>query len=149
MAVGGVLASSEGAKTAQPVRDCLGELLPQRVLGRTGESVTILGVGGANVGMVDETEAEADADADADAEADADADAEAMIEAAIEGGVRFFDVAESYYGGTSEHRYGKFLVPKYRDHVFLMTKSLSKDPATAREQLEGSLERLGTDHLDL
>ncbi len=131
MAVGGVLASSAAARTAPPARDGLGELLPQRVLGRTGESVTMLGVGGANVGMVDEAEAEA------------------MIEAAIEGGVRFFDVAESYYGGTSERRYGKFLVPKYRDHVFLMTKSLAKDPATAREQLEGSLERMGTDHLDL
>jgi len=76
-------------------------------------------------------------------------DAEATIEAALEGGVRFFDTAESYADGLSETRYGKYLTPKYRDLVFLMTKSTAKTAAEAEKHLAGSLKRLNTDHLDL
>lgn len=112
-------------------RDRLGELLPQRKLGRTGESVTMLGVGGSHVGDMSPR------------------DAQATIEAALEGGVRFFDTAESYGRGRSERFYGQFLVPDYRDEVFIMTKSTATDAETARRHLEGSLERLETDYLDL
>lgn len=111
--------------------DRLGELLPQRKLGRTGESVTMLGVGGFHIGRMD------------------DRDAQATIEAALEGGVRFFDSAESYQGGGSERTLGKFLTPDYRDVAFLMTKTTARDAETAREHLEGSLRRLDTDYLDL
>lgn len=111
--------------------DTLGRTLPTRVLGRTGETVTLLGIGGFHVGWTTEK------------------DAEAVIEAAIEGGVRFFDTAESYQKGESERRYGKFLVPKYRDEIFLMTKSTARDAKTAREHLEGSLSRMKTDVIDL
>lgn len=112
--------------------DRLGPLLPRRKLGRTGEAVTMLGVGGYHIGgSMDEQEAQS------------------TIEAALEGGVRFFDTAESYQKGESERRYGKYLVPKYRADVFIMTKSTAKDAATARAYLEGSLKRLNTDYLDL
>ncbi len=112
--------------------DRLGELLPLRMLGRTGEKVTMLGIGGWHIGgKMSETEAQA------------------VIEGALEGGVRFFDTAQSYQKGESERRYGKFLTPKYRDEVFLMTKTAAKDAGTARKHLETSLKRLNTDHLDL
>jgi len=76
-------------------------------------------------------------------------DAQEVIEASLEGGVRFFDTAESYGAGTSETRYGKYLTPKYRDLIFLMSKSTGKDAKTVKEHLEGTLNRLKTDHLDL
>ena len=111
--------------------DRLGEVLPKRKLGRTGEYVTMLGTGGYHVGWT------------------AERDAQEVIEAALEGGVRFFDTAESYSNGTSEERYGKYLTPKYRDLVFLMTKSTGKNAKTVQEHLEGSLRRLKVDQIDL
>ncbi len=112
--------------------DRLGELLPRRTLGQTGVAVTMLGVGGYHIGgSMNERESQA------------------TIEAALEGGVRFFDTAESYQRGASERRYGKYLTPKYREDVFLMTKTTARDAATARRHLEGSLKNLRTDYLDL
>ncbi len=111
--------------------DRLGEVLPKRKLGRTGEYVTMLGTGGYHVGWTTER------------------DAQEVIESALEGGVRFFDTAESYSNGISEERYGKFLTPKYRDLIFLMTKSTGKDAKTVQEHLEGSLQRLKVDQIDL
>ena len=111
--------------------DRLGEILPKRKLGRTNEYVTMLGTGGFHVGWTTER------------------DAQEVIEASLEGGIRFFDTAESYSNGTSESRYEQFLTPKYRDLIFLMSKSTGKDAKTVREHLEGTLRRLKTDHLDL
>jgi aryl-alcohol dehydrogenase-like predicted oxidoreductase len=111
--------------------DRLGEVLPKRKLGRTGEYVTMLGTGGYHIGWTTER------------------DAEEVIEAALEGGVRFFDTAESYSNGVSEERYGKYLTPKYRDLIFLMTKSTGQDAKTVQEHLEGSLRRLKVDQIDL
>lgn len=116
---------------AGPKRDKWGEILPLRKLGKTGEKVTMLGLGGYHVGWTTEK------------------DAREVIETAIEGGVRFFDTAESYDKGGSEIRYGKYLVPKYRDEVFIMTKSTATDGATARKHLEGSLKRMKCDYVDL
>lgn len=112
-------------------RDRLGELLPQRKFGNTGESVTMLGLGGAHIARMSESEAEK------------------TIEAALEGGIRFFDNAESYGNGTGERRYGKFLTPKYRDLAFIQSKSTARDGKTAQEHLEGTLKRMNTDYLDL
>lgn len=112
--------------------DRLGKLLPLRRLGKTGKAVTMLGVGGHHIGgEMSEREAQA------------------TIEAAIEGGVRFFGTAEGYQDGGSERRYGKFLTPKYRDEVFLMTKTEQQNASDAKESLEKSLRRLKTDYLDL
>jgi aryl-alcohol dehydrogenase-like predicted oxidoreductase len=111
--------------------DRLGEILPKRKFGRTGEYVTILGTGGYHVGWTTER------------------DAQEVIEAALEGGVRFFDTAESYSSGVSEERYGKYLTPKYRDLIFLMTKTTGNDAKTVKEHLEGSLRRLKVDQIDL
>ena len=115
----------------EPVSDPLGQTLPRRSLGRTGEKVTMLGLGGFHVGSLN------------------DRDAQALIEAAIESGVRFFDNAQQYQSGGSEAKYGRLLTPKYRDHIFLMTKTLARDSNAAQRDLDGSLRRLRTDHLDL
>ncbi|NQU51882.1 MAG: aldo/keto reductase [Bacteroidetes bacterium] len=125
------LSLSNAAFGAKSNSDRLGEVLPKRKLGRTGEYVTMLGTGGYHVGWTTER------------------DAQEVIEASLEGGVRFFDTAESYSNGTSEERYGKFLTPKYRDLIFLMTKSTGKDAKTVQEHLEGSLRRLKVDQIDL
>jgi len=114
-----------------PPRDRLGELLPTRAFGATGESVTMLGLGGAHVGRMDER------------------DAVETIEIAIQGGVRFFDTAESYQGGGSERALGLHLVPKYRDVSYLMSKTTARTGEQAKKHLEGTLRRLGTDMLDL
>lgn len=111
--------------------DRLGEILPKRKLGRTGEYVTMLGTGGYHVGWTTER------------------DAQEVIEAALEGGVRFFDTAESYGNGKSEERYGKYLTPKYRDLIFLTSKTTGADAKTVQEHLEGTLSRMKVDHLDL
>jgi aryl-alcohol dehydrogenase-like predicted oxidoreductase len=120
-----------GCRNAGPASDQFGELLPFRKLGTTGEKVTMLGVGGYHVGWTTEK------------------DAQEVIETAIEGGIRFFDTAHSYGNGTSEERYGKYLVPKYRDHIFLMTKSTATDKDSFLEEFELSLKRMETDRVDL
>jgi uncharacterized protein len=112
-------------------RDSIGDILPTRVLGKTGQRVTMLGLGGYHIGWTTEK------------------DAEETIEAALEGGIRFFDSAESYGPHTSEIRYGKYLVPKYRDNVFIMTKTTTRDPETARKHLDESLKRMNCDYIDL
>jgi aryl-alcohol dehydrogenase-like predicted oxidoreductase len=114
-----------GAAKTEPI-------LPIRMLGSTGEKVTAFGLGGYHVGLsMDEKKAEA------------------LIERAMERGVRFFDNAVQYQQGLAETFYGKFLCPKYRDQVFLMTKSMGPTAEAARKDLGDSLRRLNTDHLDL
>jgi aryl-alcohol dehydrogenase-like predicted oxidoreductase len=128
---GMMLPAGWGCSGSQAGSDTLGELLPMRKLGSTGEKVTMLGVGGYHIGWTTEK------------------DAQEVIETAIEGGIRFFDTAHSYGPGTSEERYGRFLIPKYRDHVFLMTKTTAPDGETLLKEVDLSLKRLNTDHVDL
>jgi len=107
------------------------DVLPKRSFGRTNESVTMLGLGGWHLGEMNER------------------DAQATIERAMEGGVRFFDSAESYQNGGSERYLGKFLVPKYRDDIYLMSKTTAPNAKIARQHLEQSLKRLNVDQMDL
>ncbi|HKL33422.1 MAG TPA: aldo/keto reductase [Tangfeifania sp.] len=125
------LSLNHSAYSEEKTSDRLGEVLPKRKFGRTGEYVTMLGTGGYHVGWTTER------------------DAQEVIEASLEGGVRFYDTAESYSSGVSEERYGKYLTPKYRDLIFLMTKSTGRDAKTVQEHLEGSLRRLKVDQIDL
>ncbi|MBD3327703.1 aldo/keto reductase [Candidatus Peregrinibacteria bacterium] len=111
--------------------DRLGNLLPLNQLGTSGPYVTNLGVGGAHIGEASEQEARA------------------IIKKALEEGVRFFDNAPLYGDGRSEELYGQFLTPKYRDDIFLMSKSLAEDKNTALQDLDDSLNRMKTDYLDL
>src|SRR5688500_15074234 len=108
--------------------------VPTRPLGRTGADVSIIGLGGYHLGLVD-TQAEAIR----------------IVHEAIEAGVTFMDNAWEYHEGESEKRMGKALAKGKRGRVFLMTKVCThgRDAKTAMQQLEQSLRRLGTDYLDL
>ena len=116
---------------APPTEDRFGELLPQRKLGRTGEWITALGVGGSHALMVSEKEAER------------------IIDTAIEEGARFFDTAVQYGNGNAEARYGRLLTPKYRDVIYLMTKTESTDAAGARRDMDECRQRMKVDVIDL
>jgi aryl-alcohol dehydrogenase-like predicted oxidoreductase len=102
--------------------------LPRRELGRTREMISILGLGG--VVLTDSTPEEA----------------AAAVREAISHGINYFDVAPSY--GNAEVLLGPALKP-YRDRVFLACKTQSRDRQGAQEELDRSLERLQTDHIDL
>ena len=106
--------------------------MPTRDLGRTGQRVSLLGLGGAHVGgQKDESESIR------------------IIRAAIDGGVTFLDNSWDYHGGQSEIRMGKALRDGYRNRVFLMTKVDGRTRDAAAAQLEQSLQRLQTDVIDL
>jgi uncharacterized protein len=112
--------------------DKFGPLLPQRPLGITGEKVTAMGLGGHHVGVAKDEKI-----------------AEALIERAMERGIRLFDNAVNYQDGLSETYYGKFLTPKYRDLVFITTKSSRGTAKEVRKEFDDSLRRLNTDRIDL
>jgi predicted aldo/keto reductase-like oxidoreductase len=116
---------------AEENRDRWGKIMPLKPLGSTGKKVTILGLGGFHVGRMDLKMASE------------------TVDLAMESGIRFFDTAESYQKGGSEETYGQVLTPKYRDEIFLMTKTRARDYEAAKEDLEGSLRRMKTDRLDL
>ncbi|OZH51683.1 aldo/keto reductase [Hydrocoleum sp. CS-953] len=105
--------------------------IPERVLGKTGVKVPLLGLGGAGRTPVDKSGKEKEA--------------VAIIETALSLGIRYFDTAASY--GASEEHFGKVL-PAYRNDIFLATKTGRRDRDGAWRELERSLKRLNTDYLD-
>jgi len=110
-----------------------GAEIPRRPLGRTGLEVSALGIGGYHLGS-----------------ADSDAEATRIVNEALDAGVNFFDNAWEYHQGLSEERLGRALRGK-RDHAVVMTKVCThgRDKNIAMRQLEESLTRLQTDHLDV
>ena len=107
--------------------------MPMRTLGRTGERVSAIGLGGFHLGKPDLPEAES----------------VRMIRAAIEAGVNFLDNSWDYNEGRSEIRMGKALRDGYRERAFLMTKIDGQTRTAAARQIEESLLRLQTDVIDL
>jgi uncharacterized protein len=104
-----------------------------RTLGRTGQSVSIIGLGGAHIGLSQVSEG----------------DSVRIVRTAIDSGINFMDNSWDYNGGQSEIRMGKALRDGYRQKVFLMTKLDGHDAKTATAQLDESLRRLQVDHIDL
>jgi aryl-alcohol dehydrogenase-like predicted oxidoreductase len=104
-----------------------------RILGRTGEKVSAIGVGGFHLGseQVDEQLAIG------------------IVRMAIEHGVTFMDNCWDYNDGVSEIRMGEALRDGYRDKAFLMTKIDGRSKKEAAKQLDESLRRLQVDHIDL
>ena len=131
LTAGAAFCSSTNAGERPRKKDRLGEWLPTRKLGRTGEDVTMLGMGGWHFGEGE------------------DKDGQAILETALENGLRFVDCATQYQQGGSEERIGRILTPKYRDVVFLMTKAIGKDAKSVQQELDDSLRRMKTDYLDL
>jgi aryl-alcohol dehydrogenase-like predicted oxidoreductase len=106
--------------------------MPYRTLGKTGEKVSLLGLGGAHTGRQKDV-----------------AESIRIIRTALDNGVNFLDNCWDYNDGQSEIRMGKALADGYRRKAFLMTKIDGRDRATAAQQIDESLKRLQTDHLDL
>lgn len=104
----------------------------RRALGKTGEQVSCIGVGGAHLGKQATDQETVD-----------------IIRRAIDGGITFLDNSWDYHAGKSEERMGKALRDGYRHRAFLMTKFDGRDAKTATKQIEESLRRLQTDHVDL
>src|SRR3989449_1356828 len=104
-----------------------------RELGKTGEKVSAIGVGGWHLGLrpVDE------------------ALAIRIVRTAIDAGVNFLDNCWDYNEGASEIRMGKALRDGYRAQAFLMTKIDGRSKESATRQLDESLKRFGVDHIDL
>jgi aryl-alcohol dehydrogenase-like predicted oxidoreductase len=121
---GPLSAGSENSAATHPV--------PKRKLGRTGVSVSIVGLGGFHIGQkLSEQESIR------------------LIRTAVDSGINFLDNCWDYNGGDSEVRMGNALADGYRDKVFLMTKIDGRTRKAALEQLEQSLSRLRTERIDL
>lgn len=103
-----------------------------RRLGRTGEEVSIIGIGGSHIGKQDDPD-----------------ESVRIIRTAIDRGVSFMDNCWDYNDGESERRMGKALRDGYREKVFLMTKIDGRTGKEATRQIDESLQRLQTDHVDL
>ena len=105
--------------------------MPYRPLGRTGEKVSLIGLGGSHLGRPSEEESIR------------------IVRTAIDNGINFLDNCWDYSRGACEVRMGKALRDGYRDRAFLMTKIDARNSPSAQKQIEESLSRLQTDHLDL
>jgi len=104
------------------------ELLPRRVLGKTGQKLSIIGLGGMVVSGLEQAEANA------------------VVARSVEKGINYFDVSPEY--GDSELKLGPALKP-FRKDVFLACKTSKRDKEGAEKELHRSLKRLQTDHFDL
>jgi aryl-alcohol dehydrogenase-like predicted oxidoreductase len=131
-------ASSQQAKNQASTGERAGEQKSEggmlyRTLGKTGEKVSAIGMGGFHIGQPSLT----------------DDESLRLIRSAIDGGITFMDNCWDYNQGNSEVRMGKALKDGYRQKVFLMTKLDGRTKQEAAKQIDESLKRLQTDHLDL
>jgi aryl-alcohol dehydrogenase-like predicted oxidoreductase len=104
-----------------------------RTLGRTGEKVSAIGLGGFHIAQSGLTEQESIR----------------LVRSGIDRGITFMDNSWDYNQGQSEVRMGKALKDGYRLKAFLMTKIDGRTKEVAAQQIETCLERLQTDHIDL
>ena len=75
-------------------------------------------------------------------------EANGVVAEAVDGGINYFDVAPSYGDGEAEEKLGPALEP-HRKKVFLACKTMERDARGAAAELNRSLKRLKTDHVDL
>ncbi|MCX6923795.1 MAG: aldo/keto reductase [Verrucomicrobia bacterium] len=106
--------------------------MPYRRLGRTGEKVSAIGLGGYHIGLPSDEQ-----------------EAIRIIRSAIDHGINFMDNCWDYHNGNSEVRMGKALRDGYRQKAFLMTKIDGRTKAATARQVDESLQRLQTGHIDL
>jgi aryl-alcohol dehydrogenase-like predicted oxidoreductase len=115
---------ADGDELARPRETVRGEMR-YRPLGRTGEEVSVLGLGGHHIGRQKEAK-----------------ESVAILRAAVDAGITFMDNCWDYHDGGSEIRMGEALRDGYRKKVFLMTKIDGRTKKAAAEQLDQSLKRL-------
>jgi aryl-alcohol dehydrogenase-like predicted oxidoreductase len=107
--------------------------MPTRTLGNTGETVSMVGLGGFHIGKNHLTKPQA----------------VRIIRCALDRGLNFMDNSWDYNDGESEIRLGKALKDGYRQKAFVMTKVDGRTKKEASKQINQSLKRLGIDHIDL
>ena len=107
--------------------------IPQRPLGKTGQQVSCIGLGGSHIGSPKVSET----------------DAVRLMREAVDKGLTFMDSSWDYHKGQSEIRLGKALQDGYRQRAFVMTKFDGRTKEEAAKQIDESLRRLQTDHVDL
>jgi uncharacterized protein len=106
--------------------------IPYRPLGRTGENVSLVGLGGYHLARQSDVE-----------------ESIRLIRTGLDEGINFLDNCWDYNGGESEIRMGKALRDGYRQKAFLMSKIDGRTRTAATSQLNESLRRLQTDRIDL
>ncbi len=106
--------------------------MPYRALGRTGEKVSAIGLGGHHIGRPHDA-----------------SEGIRIIRSAIDRGITFMDNCWDYHDGESERRMGQALRDGYRQRVFLMTKFDGRTKAATAQQINESLQRLETNTIDL
>src|SRR5450755_574424 len=106
--------------------------MPYRPLGKTGEEVSCIGLGGSHIGQVKD-----------------DTEAIRIMRSALDRGMNFMDNSWDYNDGRSEELMGRALRDGYRNKAFLMTKVDGRTKEEAKKQIDESLKRLQTDHVDL
>ncbi len=121
------------ADPADPTRKLIPHAsgLPRRMLGRTGQAISIIGFPGLALARATQEVANA------------------AVRASFEKGMNYFDVAPAYGRGKAEIAMGPALQSLPRDQIFLSCKTQKRDAVGAMEELETSLTRLKTDHFEL
>jgi predicted aldo/keto reductase-like oxidoreductase len=121
-----------GAPSESDVQLPAGAVMPTRKLGRTGQTVSLLGLGGFHIGLADD-----------------DQTATRIVRMGVDHGVTFLDNSWDYNDGKSQLRMGKALRDGYRQKVFLMTKIDGRTREAAAQQIDQCLKQLQTDVIDL
>jgi predicted aldo/keto reductase-like oxidoreductase len=132
LGVAGASAAISGNALGAPVAAAAKGEMPYRKLGRSGERVSLLGLGGYHIGVQHDEQ-----------------ESLRIIRTAVDNGVNFLDNCWDYNGGASEVRMGKALQDGYRKKVFLMTKIDGQVKDAAARQIDESLRRLQVDTIDL
>ena len=125
-------AAKESSEKRRHTESRSGDML-YRTLGRTQEKISVIGLGGYHIGKAQLS----------------DTDSIKIIRTAIDRGITFMDNCWDYNDGNSEIRMGKALAEGDRKKVFLMTKIDGRTKQEAARQINDSLKRLQTDHIDL
>lgn len=112
--------------------------MPQRMLGKTGVMVSILGFGGGSRFLMQGGDDAASIER-----------AVAQLDRAVALGINYFDTASSYGRDHKSERYYGFGLEKHRKNIFLATKTGDRTYDGAMKSVEESLKLLKTDHLDL
>src|SRR6202167_4552268 len=118
-------AGAQGTQSSAPTRRPEPPNMIFCELGRTGELVSAIGIGGYHLGKQQDPD-----------------ESIRLLRTAIDRGITFMDNCWDYNGGISEVRMGQALRDGYRQKVFLMTKIDGRDKNTAARQIEQSLGRL-------
>ena len=125
----GVFATGLGAATSGAAQT---NGMIYRTLGRTGEKISAIGLGGHHIGRPKDP-----------------AEGIRIIRSALDRGMTFLDNCWDYHDGESERRMGQALRDGYRQKAFLMTKFDGRTKESTAKQIDESLQRLQTDHIDL